>query len=66
MVELFKMEQSYTETTIEQLMGGGTLRTQGLSRRRKAERIKRIERKYEDGDYTLYEYVTAISRRIGF
>ena len=66
MVELFKTEQSHMEASILQLAAGGTLRSKGVSRKRKEERIKKIEDKSDAGDYTLIEYLGAISRWVGF
>ena len=58
MVELFKTEQSHMEASIA---AGGTVRSKGPSRTRKEERIKKIEDKFDAGDYTLVEYFSAIS-----
>ena len=41
---------------------GGTVRSKGSSRKRKEE-MKKMEDK---GDYTLVEYLSAISRWVGF
>ena len=60
MVELFKTEQSHMEASILQLAAGGTM-SKGPSRKRKEERIKKIENKFDAGDYTLIEYLSAIS-----
>ena len=54
------------EASILQLAAGGTLRSKGPSRKRKDERIKKIEDKFDAGDYTLIEYLSAISRWVGF
>ena len=66
MVELFKTEQSHMEPSILQLAVGETVRSKGPSRKRKEERIKKIEDKLDTGDYTLVEYLSAISRWFGF
>ena len=65
-VELFKTEQSHVEVSILQLAAGGTVRSKGPSRKRKEERIKKIEDNLDTGDYTLVEYLSARSRWIGF
>ena len=54
------------EVSILQLAAGGTVRSKGPSRKRKEERIKKIEDKFDTGDYTLVEYLSARSRWIGF
>ena len=66
MVELFKTEQSHMEGSILQLAAGGTVRSKGPSRKRKEERIKKTEDKFYARDYTLIEYLSAISRWVGF
>ena len=38
----------------------------GPSRKRKEERMKKIEDKFDAGDYTLVEYLSVISRWVGF
>ena len=64
-VELFKTEQSNMEASILQLASGGTLRSKGVSRKRKEERIRKIQEKFDEGDYTL-EYLGALYRWVGF
>ena len=54
------------EVSILQFAAGGTVRSKGPSRKRKEERIKKIEDKFDTGDYTLVEYLSARSRWIGF
>ena len=66
MVELFKTEQCHIEASILQLAAIGTVRCKGPSRKRKEERIKKIEDKFDAGDYTLIEYLGAVSRWVGF
>ena len=39
------------EASILQLAAGGTVRSKGPSRKRKEERIKKIEDKFDAGDY---------------
>ena len=51
MVELFKTEQSHMEASILQLAAGGTVRSKGPSRKRNEERIKKIEDKFDAGDF---------------
>ena len=41
MVEMFKTEQCHKEASILQLAAGETVRSKGLSRKRKEERMKR-------------------------
>ena len=53
------------EVSILQLAAGGTVRSKGPSRKRKEERIKKIEDKFDAGDYSI-EYLSAISRWVGF
>ena len=65
MVELFRAEQSHMEASILQLAAGGTVR-RGQAGREKKERIKKIEDKFDAGDCTLVEYLSAISRWLGF
>ena len=45
---------------------GGTVRSKEPSRKRKKERIKRLEDEFDAGDYTLVEYLSAVSRLVGF
>ena len=68
MVELFKTEQSHLEASILQLAAGTTVRSKGPSRKRKEERVKnlKMEDKFDAGDYILVEYLSAISRWVGF
>ena len=47
MVELFKTKQSHMEASILQLAAGETVRSMGPSRKRKEERIQKIEDKFE-------------------
>ena len=42
------------------------MRSKGPSRKRKEERIKKTEDKFYARDYTLIEYLSAISRWVGF
>ena len=65
LLELFKTEQSHTEANILQLAAGETVRSKGPSRKRKEERMK-TEDKFDAGDYTLIEYLSAVSRWVGF
>ena len=53
LVELFKTEQSNMEASILQLASGGTPRSKGVSRRRKEERIRKIQEKFDEGDYAI-------------
>ena len=53
MVELFKTEQSHMEASILQLAAGGTVR----SRAKQEEKGRKIEDKFDAGDYTLVEYL---------
>ena len=54
------------EASILQLAAGGTVRSKEPSRKRKEERIE-IEDKFDAGDYyTLIEFLSAISRWVGF
>ena len=64
MVELVKTEQCHMEASILQLAAIGTVRSKGPSRKRKEERIK-IGDKFDAGDYTLLEYLNAVSRWVG-
>ena len=66
LVELFKTEQSNMEASILQLASGGTLRSKGVSRKRKEERIRKIQEKFDEGDYTIMEYLSASCRWVGF
>ena len=65
-VKLFRTEQCHMEASILQLAAGGTVRSKGPSRKRKKERIKRLEDEFDAGDYTLVEYLSAVSRLVGF
>ena len=65
LLELFKTEQSHTEANILQLAAGEAVRSKGPSRKRKEERMK-TEDKFDAGDYTLIEYLSAVSRWVGF
>ena len=67
MVELFKTEQCRMEASILQLATGRTVRSKGSSRKREEERTRKIEDKFDAGDYyTLIEYLSGISRWLGF
>ena len=54
------------EASILQLAAGGTVSSKGPSRKRKEERIKKIEDKFDARDNTLVEYLSALSRWVGF
>ena len=53
------------EASILQLAAGETVRSKGPSRKRKEERMK-TEDKFDAGDYTLIEYLSAVSKWVGF
>ena len=61
MVELFKTEQSHMQASILQLAAEGIVKSKGL-RRKRNEDIKIMEDKFDAGDYTLVDYLSAISR----
>ena len=42
------------------------MRSKGPSRKRKEERLKKTEDKFDAGDYTIVEYLSAVSRRLFF
>ena len=65
-MKLFRTEQCHMEASFLQLAAGGTVRSKEPSRKRKKERIKRLEEKFDAGDYTLVEYLSAVSRLVGF
>ena len=65
LLELFKTEQSHTEANILQLAAGEAVRSKGPRRKRKEEGMK-TEDKFDAGDYTLIEYLSAVSRWVGF
>ena len=56
------------EASILQLAARGTVRSKGPSRKRKEERTKnfKMEDKFDAGDYTLVEYLSVVSRWVGF
>ena len=61
MIELFKKEQASTEVQIRQLMAGGTRRRQVPRRRNKDIRIKAIVDTDNFDNYTIIDYLTALS-----
>ena len=65
MVELFNTEQSHMQASILQLASGGIVRHKGPHRKRNEE-IKNMEDKFDAGDYILVDYLSAISRWVGF
>ena len=65
-VELFKTEQATTEVTLQQLAAGGQPVVRRKQYRLKDQRIKRIKEKQLAGDYSLDEYITSISKWMGF
>ena len=66
LMELLKTEQSNMEASNLQLALGGTLGSKGVSRKRKEERIRKIQEKFDEGDYTIMEYLSALCRWVGF
>ena len=65
-VELFKSEQATTEVTLQQLAAGGQPVVGRKQYQLKDARIKRIKEKHLAGDYSLDEYITCISKWMGF
>ena len=59
MVELFKLEQASTEVGLRQLMAGGALMSLPPKQRNKERRLKKIQKKFDNGDYTLANYLSA-------
>ena len=53
MVGLFKLDQASTEVSLSQLMAGGALRSVPPKQGKKERRIKKIQEKFDNGDYAL-------------
>ena len=66
LVELFQAEQASTEVTIEQLGAGGAVRRRGKFYRVKDRSIQRIRERFNNGTYTLEEYIDNLSKWMGF
>ena len=66
LVDLFKTEQGATEVTLRQLEAGGVLPPTRKVYRTKEKRLKIIKQKFTNGEYSLEEYVTALSYWVGF
>ena len=64
--ELVKTEQAATEMTLRQLKAGGVLVPTRKAYRTKEKRMKTIQQKFTNGEYSLEEYVTALSYWVGF
>ena len=65
MVELFKLEIASTKVGLRQLMAGGALRSVPPKQRNKERRLKKIQEKFDNGDYTLANYLSALSFWVG-
>ena len=63
LVDLFKTEQVATEVTLRQLEAGAPTRK---AYRTKEKRLKTIQQKFTDDEYSLEEYTTAFSYWVGF
>ena len=66
LADLFKTEQVATEVTLRQLEAGGVLAPTRKAYRTKVKRLKTIQQKFTNSEYSLEEYVTALSYRVGF
>ena len=66
LVDLFKTEQAATEVTLKQLEAGGVLAPTRKANRTKEKRLKTIQQKLTNDEYSLEEYITALSYRVGF
>ena len=61
-----KLEQASTEVSIRQLMAGGALRSVPPKQSTKERRIKKIEEKFANGDYTLASALKFLGRILDF
>ena len=66
LVDLFKTEQAAREVTLRQLEAGGVLAPTRKAYRTKEKRLKTIQQKFVNDEYSLEEYVTALSYWVGF
>ena len=58
LVDLFKTEQVATEVTLRQLEAGGILAPTRKAYRTEEKRLKTIQQKFTNGEYSLEEHVT--------
>ena len=65
LVELFKAEQAVTEVTLRQLEAGGVVAPTRRVFRLKEKRLRTIQEKFANNEYTLDEYI-ALSNWVGF
>ena len=66
LVHLFKTEQAATKVTLRQLEAGGVLAPTRKAYRTKEKRLKTIQQKFTNDEYSSEEYVTALSYWVGF
>ena len=66
LVDLFKTEQVATEVTLRQLEAGGVLAPTRKVYRTKEKRLKTIQQKFTDDEYSLEEYTNAFSYWVEF
>ncbi len=66
LVDLFKAEQAVTEVTLRQLEAGGVVAPTCRVFRLKEKRLKTIQEKFSNNDYTLEEFNKALSNWVGF
>ena len=66
LLDIFKTELVTTEVTLRQLEAGGVLAPTRKGYRTKEKRLKTIQQKFTNGEYSLEEYVTALSYWVGF
>ena len=62
-MELFKTEQTATEVSLLQLEAGGVVEPVQAKREKT---IKTIQEKFSNSDYSLDEYISALSNWVGF
>ena len=65
-VELFKTEQTATEVSLLQLEAGGVVEPTRRVFRQKEKRLKTIQEKFSNNEYSLDEYISALSNWVGF
>ena len=66
LVDLFKIEQAATEVTLRRLEAGGVLAPTRKVQRTKEKRLKTIQQKFTNDEYSLEEYVTTLSYWVRF
>ena len=65
-VKLFTTEQAATEVSLLQLETGGVVEPTRRVFRQKEKRLKTIQEKFSNNEYSLDEYISTLSNWVGF